>query len=328
MLSRRRVPARPSSPISWALGALAALLVGALGVHQQILHQGRHPLRTKAKQDTVARLKSPATVTLPATSVPETLPFPIGENSGILWNLSTGQLLWADHPHLREPYASTTKLMTIYLVMQHLPLTRVVTISPAAAGTSGSDIFMAVGDRFTVRQLLYALMLRSANDAAIALAQAEAGTVGRFVDQMNAMAKTLGMRQTTYRDPDGLSPQSAGTAWDLSIIARLDMESPLFRQIVRTKETSLPYNPVVTNLNGLLFLDPTVIGIKSGWTTAAGFNLVFAATRPVDGHPVTLMGVLMHGQLGFPPEYQDAERLLNWGFQRVKASDSGLRAGP
>ncbi|PSR23677.1 MAG: D-alanyl-D-alanine carboxypeptidase [Sulfobacillus acidophilus] len=264
------------------------------------------------------KLSAPATVTLPRKSAAAMLPFSIGENSGVLWNLSTGQLLWAYHPYLREPYASTTKLMTIYLIIHRLPLSQVVSISPLAAGTTGSDIRMEVGEHFTVRQLLYALMLASANDAAVALAQQEAGTVPAFLAQMRKETTDLGMTGTTYADPDGLSPGSAGSAWDLSIIARADMESPLFRRIVKTKEISLPNNPVVRNLNTLLFLDPSVIGIKTGWTTAAGFNLVFAATRPVDGHKVTLLGVIMHGQDGFPPEDEDAEKILNWGFHQVK----------
>lgn len=289
-------PRRSKSP--WAIALLVALLLGAAG-----LHHHAHGLIIKHQQylATPATLRKPALVTVPTRSVASHLPFSIGENSGILWNISNGQLLWADHPHLAEPYASTTKLMTIYLIQKTLPLNQVVTISPQAAGTPGSDIKMAVGNHFTVRQLLYALMLRSANDAAVALAQTDAGHVTPFVADMNRTAQSLGMVHTHYGDPDGLNPRSAGTAWDLAIIARLDMENPLFRQIASTKRTALPQNPVVTNLDGLLYMDPTVIGIKSGWTTAAGFNLVFAATRPVNGHPVTLLGVVMHGQAGFPP---------------------------
>ncbi len=313
--AKTRAPKRERMP--WAMFAIFAALLVATDIHhkahvKEVTHQ--HFMATPAQ------LKSRALVTEPTTAVPSRLPFPIGENSGVLWNLTTGQLMWADNPHLREPYASTTKLMTIYLALRQLPLTKTVVISPTAAGTPGSDIKMAVGNRFTVKQLLYALMMRSANDSAVALAESDAGSVSAFVAQMNQTAKTLGMNGTTYGDPDGLAAQSAGTAWDLSIIARADMENPLFRKIVRTKMTSLPQNPVVQNLNGLLFMDPTVIGLKTGWTTQAGFNLVFAATRQVDGKPVTLLGVILHGQGGFPPEYQDAERILNWGYGQVRAS--------
>lgn len=248
------------------------------------------------------------------------LPFTIGETSGVLWNLNTHQLIWQLNPHQVGPLASTTKLMTIYLALHQLPLQKIITISPNAASTTGSDMQMAPNDQFTVKQLLYGLMLASANDSAVQLAETMGGHTATFVSQMNHQAKMLGMNGTHYADPDGLSPQSVGTAWDLSIIAMQDLSNPLFRKIVNTRLTSIPHNPILRNLNGLLFQDPTVIGVKTGWTTAAGFNLVFAATRKVHGRPVTLLGVIMHGQMGFPPENTDAENILNWGFKQVARS--------
>jgi D-alanyl-D-alanine carboxypeptidase (penicillin-binding protein 5/6) len=301
------VPAREA-------GLLALLLLAATAVHATVKASRTAHEKYLA---TPARLAHRAGVWLPRRALPQ-LPFAIGESSGVLWNLTTGQELWAFNPHQVGAYASTTKLMTIDLALHQLPLRRVLTITPQAAGTPGSDIRMAVGQHYTVKQLLYALMLRSANDAAVELAQAMGhGHVTAFVRQMNRQASQLGMRSTHYADPDGLNPNSRGTAWDLTIITEQDLRYPLFRQIVATRETSLPHNPVVKNLNGLLFLDPSVIGVKSGWTTQAGFNLVFAATRSVHGRPVTLLGVIMHGQKGFPPEYQDAEKILNWGFKQV-----------
>ncbi len=311
----RKNPKQHAPRWPWTFLAVSAALITAAGIRHP------HALGPKRPSQAVAhatKLSSPASVTIPAHPIPSALPFRIGENSGVLWNLTTGQLLWAYRPHLPGPYASTTKLMTIYLALKHLPLTGVVPISLKAAATTGSDIRMATTYHFTVRQLLYGLMLDSANNAAVALAQYEAGSVPAFVAQMNHTAQMMGMTNTTYADPDGLSPGSRGSAWDLSIIARADMENPLFRKIVRTKEASLPHNPIVRNLNGLLFIDPSVIGVKTGWTTEAGFNLVFAATRRVNGHSVTLLGVIMHGQQGFPSEYQDAEKILHWGFLKSR----------
>lgn len=258
-------------------------------------------------------LNAPLPINRPLSSPP----FPVPERSGILWNMSTHQILWGKNPNDPLPMASTTKLMTFYLAAKHLSLNQPVSISPTAAGTGGSDIRMAPGNQFSVDQLLYGLMLASANDSAVALAETVSGSTANFVKTMNQTAQSLGMLHTHYADPSGLSKLSTGTAWDLSILAEQDMQNPLFRQIVRTKQTALPQNPVVINLNGLLFRDPSVIGIKTGWTTEAGFNLVYAATRTVDGRPVTLLGVLMHGDHGFPPVYADAESLLNWGFQAV-----------
>jgi D-alanyl-D-alanine carboxypeptidase (penicillin-binding protein 5/6) len=255
-------------------------------------------------------------------------PFPIPESSGALWVVDSHQLLWDKNPHLVLPLASTTKLMTAYLVLKHLNPETPVTISPEAAGTGGSEIFMQPGMTFTVRQLLYALLMASANDSAVALAQATSGQVSHFVAEMNATARAWGLTHLTFADPAGLSDQSQGTAWDLSVLAFKDLTSPLFRQIVATRRIALPHNPQVYNLNGLLFRDPSVIGLKTGWTNAAGFTVVFAATRQVDGHPVTLLGVLMHGQHGFPAVYRDAEALLNWGFAQVQANLPGTGQSP
>jgi D-alanyl-D-alanine carboxypeptidase (penicillin-binding protein 5/6) len=109
------------------------------------------------------------------------------------------------------------------------------------------------------------------------------------------------------------------------MIAEQDLRNPLFRKIVDTKETALPHNPVVRNLNGLLFMDPDVIGVKTGWTTAAGFNVIFAATRTINGHQVTLLGVILHAEDGFPPEDEDAEKILGWGFHQVRLESSPPR---
>lgn len=299
------------------------LLVFLLLTSAWVNHDFRHPAQATAPQPITKRTAEPVYLLSPrpqSKPLPG-LPFAIGETSGVLWNLNTHQLLWQFNPHQVGPLASTTKLMTIYLALHQLPLKKVITISPNAASTTGSDMQMAPNDTFTVKQLLYGLMLASANDSAVQLAETMGGHTANFVSQMNQQAKLLGMKGTHYADPDGLSPQSVGTAWDLSIIAMRDLANPLFRQIVNTRITSIPHNPILRNLNGLLFQDPTVIGVKTGWTTAAGFNLVFAATRKVHGKSVTLLGVIMHGQMGFPPENTDAENILNWGFARVaKAS--------
>ena len=313
MISRsKRHRSAPNLP--WAAAVIVILLILSAWVNQIFTHASPAPQTATTKS---SGNSAPWYLVEPGSSATPSLPFKIGESSGILWNLNTHQLLWQLHPHQRGPLASTTKLMTIYLILHHLPLNRVVTVSPEAASTTGSDIYMAVGEHYTVRQLVYALMLASANDAAVALAENMSGTRAQFVAAMNRQARKFDMNGTHYADPDGLSPNSVGTAWDLSIIAEQDLRIPLFRRIVDTKVTSLPHNSVVRNLNSLLFLDPSVIGVKTGWTTQAGFNLVFAATRNVDGKPVTLLGVILHGQHGFPPENQDAEKILNWGFHQV-----------
>ena len=310
-LPRPRNRRRRNPPLG-AVFLIVLLIASAYINHRQRVKV----LKYQKHLDTPAAAAAPL-LPRPVTKPLPSLPFSIGESSGILWNLNTHQVIWQKHPHQVGPLASTTKLMTIYLILHHMSLNQVVTISPQAAATSGSDMNMAPGNQFTVRQLLYGLMLRSANDSAVALAEAMSGHTKNFVNTMNQTAHQWNLAHLSYADPDGLSHLSRGTAWDLSVIAMQDMRNPLFRQIVNTRTTSLPHNPIVRNLNGLLFMDPTVVGLKTGWTTQAGFNEVFAATRTINGHKVTLLGVILHGQQGFPPEHQDAERMLNWGFSQV-----------
>lgn len=300
-------------------GLLLALML-FLGVFA-VANLGHKPRQKATHRTRLTAVRYTPGVPPVPSPIPSTLPFSLGESSGVLWNLTSHQLLWALHPNLEGAFASTTKLMTFYLVYHHLALSRSVNISALAASTTGSDIYMAVGDKFTVRQLLYGLLIASANDAAVELANTVSPNTQDFVKLMNQTAQSFGMYQTHYQDPDGLSPGSYGSAWDLSIIAQQDLQIPLFRKIVDTKEVSLPYNPDISNLNKLLFMDPSVIGVKTGWTTQAGFNVVFEARQKVDGHFVTLLGILMHGQDGFYPVDIDAENLLNWGFAQVQKTD-------
>jgi len=301
------------------------LLLGILAI-ASLGHKSRARAPKVVERSTAVRY-TPGVPPIPRP-VTSALPFSLGENSGVLWNLTNHQLIWALHPNLEGAYASTTKLMTFYLAYHHLSLSRSVSITPLAASTTGSDIYMAVADKFTVRQLLYGLLIASANDAAVELANTVSPNTQAFVNLMNQTAQSFGMYHTHYQDPDGLSPGSYGSAWDLSIIAQQDLKIPLFRTIVDTKEVNLPYNPDVSNLNGLLFMDPSVIGVKTGWTTQAGFNVVFEARQKVNGHPVTLLGILMHGQEGFYPVDLDAESLLTWGFAQVQKQETATTSRP
>ncbi len=244
------------------------------------------------------------------------LPFALHEPDAVLAVYGQSQPLYAKNATQQGPIASTTKLMTAYLVAETLPMNQVVVISPSAAATGGSDMRMQPGERFTVRQLLTGMLMVSANDAAVALAQAVSGHTAAFVALMNRTAQSLGLHHTHYADPDGISPGSTSSAGDLLRLAELDLKIPVLRQIVRTKTASLPNNPTVININGILWRDPTVIGLKTGWTTQAACTLVFAAQRTVNGYPVTLVGVLLHARL-FTTEYVDAESLLNWGYASI-----------
>ena len=241
---------------------------------------------------------------------------PIKEPDGILLMYGQPKPLWALHPYNEGPVGSTTKLMTAYLVQASLPMNQIVTISDNAAATGGSEMFMQPGNRFTVHQLLVGMLLRSANDAAVALSEAMAGHESRFVALMNATARHLGLHHTQYADPDGISPGSQSSAIDLAHLAELDLNSPVLAPIFVTRLTALPGNPVVRNINGMLWQDPYSLGLKTGWTSESVACVVFASRRMVDGVPVTLVGVVLHGP-SFPVAYQDAMNILNWGFTDI-----------
>lgn len=311
-------PARKGLPVR---GLLLAVMV-ALAAYFGLVNPHAHGmLKHGLSQSHRSKPKPPVPIAwVPPNAVP---PFPIHEPDGILMVYGQSQPLWAVNANAMGPVASTTKLMTAYLTMRALPLSQVVTISDSAAGTGGSEMFMRPHDRFTVGQLLTGMLLRSANNAAVALSQAVAGHQANFVQMMNRTAVKMGLLHTHYADPDGISPGSASSARDLAILAQADLQSPILRHIMRMQRTSLPENPIVVNIDGMVWRDPTSLGLKTGWTSASQACLVFAARRPVDGHLVTLVGVLLHGAQ-FPVEYSDAQALLNWGFKAIRPTVSSL----
>ncbi|MDR5709894.1 MAG: D-alanyl-D-alanine carboxypeptidase family protein [Armatimonadota bacterium] len=233
----------------------------------------------------------------------------------VLLEERTGQILLARNPDLPRPPASTTKILTALLVLENLPLDHVVTVSDrAAAQREGSSIGLEVGERRTVRELLYALLVKSANDAAVALAEAVDGSVERFVQRMNARARALGARNTRFVNPHGLHhPAHYTTASDLARLARAALQNPVFREIVRTRmyEVPGPQGPL-RFLNGNRLLDryPGADGVKTGWTAQSGRCLVASATR--DGR--RLLAVLLNA----PQVFRDAARLLDYGFEEFE----------
>jgi len=308
----------------WLLAAVVLLVYWGFGRHPVPSHPTAVTTAQKSRTGLSAWVRHPA---LPVAWVadPHDPPAPVHEPEGILLVYGQPTPLWSENASAPGPIASTTKLMTAYLSSQALPLDQIVTVSDQAAATGGSEMFLRPGDRFTVRQLLEGMILRSANNAAVALAQATSGSTRAFVAEMNRTAATLGLHATHFADPDGLSPDSVSSAADLARIAEVDLASPTLRRIFTLKQTSLPENPTVVNIDGMVWRDPSSLGLKTGWTTEAGACLVFAATRPVDGVPVTLVGVLLHGQ-AFPQEYRDAERLLDWGYAALAPTVARLKA--
>ncbi|MDR7542902.1 MAG: D-alanyl-D-alanine carboxypeptidase [Armatimonadota bacterium] len=238
---------------------------------------------------------------------------PLRAEAVALVDVSSGRLLYGQAADRRMAPASTTKILTAALAIEKLPPGAVITVGPgAAAMRRGSTLGLAAGERWAADDLLHALLLVSANDAAIALAEATAGTVRRFVALMNARARALGARSSHFSNPHGLdSEDHYTTARDLALIARYALGSPRFRAIVRTetwqvRRWGLPAEQLV-NRNQFLARYQGADGVKTGMTAAAGYTFVASATR--DGRQ--LVAVVLRS----PDIYGDAERLMDFGFQ-------------
>jgi D-alanyl-D-alanine carboxypeptidase (penicillin-binding protein 5/6) len=247
----------------------------------------------------------------PAAARPE-----IGTGSAILADLDSGQVLFQQTPDQRRPIASVTKIMTALLVLERSQLDEVVTVSPEAtyppdqAGLSA--LGLEAGERISVRDLVYALLLQSANDAAIALAEHVSGSEPRFEAAMNARARQLGMTDSRFRSPNGLDDRGYSSARDLVTLTRAAYATqPEFGRIAATKfhEIPAPSGPPrsIQNRNVLLWLYPGAVGVKTGYTARAGFCVVAVAQR--SGR--RLVSVV----LGSPGEpFSDAATLLSYGF--------------
>ncbi len=237
--------------------------------------------------------------------------------AGILFNLSTGQVLWQHNPDARLRIASLTKMMTALLTVESAPPEARVLVTKAAVNSAGSKVgVLPLGKRVRLETMLYGLLLPSGNDAAIALAQHVAGSIHGFVKRMNARAAQLGMGCTQYSSPSGYTDaNNFSCAADLAVLAHVDEQQPLLAKIVRTYSAQLPL-PIkggkvyLYNNNPLLIYHyPGVTGLKTGFTDAAGRCLVATAER----HGVRLGVVVLHS---LDPGTQ-ARQLLDRGFQGV-----------
>lgn len=248
------------------------------------------------------------------TPPPSTTEPSVTAGSVILADLDTGQVLFERGADVERPIASVTKIMTALLVLRRADATDVVTVSEAAAVpriVGLSQLGLQAGEQISLGELLYAIMLQSANDAAVALAEHVSGSVEAFVRSMNALAERLGMRHTRFFSPNGLDDRGYSTAHDLVTLTREAFADPLFAQVVATRfhEIPSPKGPprVVQNRNVLLWLYPGTLGGKTGFTTPAGFCVVTVAEREA----IRLIAVV----LGAPGEpFSAAATLLDHGF--------------
>jgi len=203
----------------------------------------------------------------------------------LLMDAATGQVLYEHESRAQLPMASTTKIMTAILALERGNLADVVTVGRKPYDTGGTTIYLEMGERQTLQNLLYALLLESANDAAVAIAEHLAGTEEAFAGWMNARAKELGATQTHFVNSHGLhDTDHYTTAYDLARIARYAMRNPKFRELVTTEEMTIPgadKNPPrqLQSHNRLLGYYEGVTGVKNGYTEEADLTNVASAKR-------------------------------------------------
>jgi D-alanyl-D-alanine carboxypeptidase (penicillin-binding protein 5/6) len=235
----------------------------------------------------------------------------VGAKSVLVANFDTGAVLYAKAGKARRPIASLTKIMTAMIVMRRTKPTEMVTASKRAARQIPTKLGLKAGDRLEVHDLLYALMLHSSNDVAVALAQHVAGTVSAFDAVMTAKAIDIGLTGTSFASPSGLNDKGYSTARDLAAMTRWAYQSPRFASIVATKRytVTMPTGQRIRlhNLNALLFDYPGAIGVKTGYTTESEWSLVAVAVR---GHTRIMVVLLADPKVPF----RDGEALLDWGF--------------
>jgi len=240
----------------------------------------------------------------------------IAARSWLLYDYNSGQTLAASNPQLRIEPASLTKLMTAYLVFSALKQKGLrpdhrVTVSERASRVEGSRMFIEPGRPVTVDELIHGMVVQSGNDACIALAETIAGSEEAFVESMNREAQRLGMRNTHFANSTGLPhPQHYSTAEDLALLAAAVMrEFPEYYPLYSQRQ--FRYNNITqTNRNRLLWTDPTVDGMKTGYTENAGYCLVSSAHRGER----RLVSVVL-GTASEAARAAESQKLLNHGFQ-------------
>ena len=239
----------------------------------------------------------------------------VGGRAYYVENAATGEVLLQRGASERVPIASITKLMTVLVTLEHASLDDVVRVRRAAAAVGESSINLRAGERLTVRELVQAALIQSANDAAVALAQyVGRGSIARFVALMNEKARTLGLRDTHFVNPDGLDAVGHySSARDVTALATVAMRNPTIRRVVRRTQARISGGRLLHTWNDLLETFPNLIGVKTGHTSRAGWSEVAAARGP----GVTIYATLL-GEPSRTRRNADLAALLTWGLSRYQ----------
>lgn len=238
----------------------------------------------------------------------------VSAKSAVLYEPESGRFLYSKNAFQRLPMASTTKIMTALVAIENTALTDEVVITEEAVGIEGSSAYLKEGEILSMEELLYALLLRSANDAAVAIACEIGGSVDGFADMMNERAASLGLSDTHFTNPHGLDDdEHYTTAHDLSLIAAEALKNDTFKVISSTYKKSFTRDDraiLYVNHNKLLKLYDGALGMKTGYTKRSGRCLVGAAER--DG--LTFITVTLDA----PDDWRDHEALFDLGFSALE----------
>ncbi len=239
----------------------------------------------------------------------------VSARSAILYEPETGTVLYSKDSETQREIASTTKIMTAVVTLENAEFSDIVSVHKSCVGIEGTSMYLRENEKLSVSDLLYGLLLRSGNDAAVTLAyHVGSGDVSRFVDMMNATAARIGMKNTTFMNPNGLPADGhVSTAYDMAVLTAYAMRIPEFAEIVSTKEKTVA-GRLLTNHNKLLRMYDGANGVKTGYTKAAGRCLVSSAER----NGMSLIAVT----LSAPDDWDDHTALLNFGFNNFSVYKS------
>lgn len=260
----------------------------------------------------IARPDIPGLYVSPDDEIPE-----LSARSAVVMDAGTGRVLYARDMKARRFPASTTKIMTLILALENSSPDEIVHIGPHAAGAEGSTLWLQDGDEIPMGELLTGMMMRSGNDATIAVAEHIAGSVDAFAKKMTEKAKEIGAEDTSFVNSSGLPDENHyTTAYDLALIASYGYrEVPHFEEIVSTKEIEYPWvkdeSKHLRNENQMLWLYRGANGVKTGYTEKAGRCLVSGAKQ----NGLQLVSVVLDSTY----MWNDSIALLDYGFQHVKA---------
>ncbi len=241
-----------------------------------------------------------------------TYPSPSAD-SAVLIDSKTGRVMYSKKPDLKRPMASTTKIMTALLAIEYGDLNSKVKVKDNAVGVEGSSIYLSKNEEILLKDLIYGLMLRSGNDAAVAIAEHISGSVDKFISLMNKKAKDIGANNTNFVNPHGLhDPNHYSTAYDMAIIAREAMKLDFFREVSKTKTwvANREINQYFSNKNDVVWEYKGGDGVKIGYTRSSGRCLVASATR----NEMQLIAVVLNDGNWF----NDCYNMLDYGFENYK----------